>query len=259
MSDMQVVSLSFFRFRGLAAQAWAFSQMQASRGPLAKTPEIGFHKMLGTGTGEGFTPYPNFSVYSILAVWPSLEIAEHQIARSPVYNNYRDHSVEDWTVYLGTTRVRGAWAGVAPFTLPGQNVSEPDGSDEKDPYLAVLTRASVKPRHVMKFWRHVPNIEDTIREQDRLLFKMGLGEIPWLHQVTFSIWDDAEAMKAFAYKGYHSAAVEAVRAEGWFTEELFARFRVLGTDGTWEGQDPLTLMAKTPDAEDLNSTLMRAS
>ena len=75
---------------------------------------------------------------------------------------------------------------------------------------------------------------------DQLQFKIGLGEVPWLHQVTFTIWENKAAMDAFAYRQWHGEAVQAVRAGGWFSEELFARFRVLQIDGKWEGVYPLT-------------------
>ena len=37
----------------------------------------------------------------------------------------------------------------------------------------------------------------------------------------------------------YDIAIRAVREGGWFSEELYARFRVLGQAGTWGGQDPL--------------------
>ena len=73
-----------------------------------------------------------------------------------------------------------------------------------------------------------------------VLFKIGIGEVPLLHQVTFSIWPDADSMARFARRdGPHARAIAAVRSEGWFREELYARFRVLGTAGRWEGGNPL--------------------
>lgn len=228
---MKAASLSFFRFEGLGSKLWAFSQMQFARRPLAAVPGIGFHKLLGSGTREGFHPFPNFSVYAILATWPSLEEGRARIADDAVYQRYRGHAAEHWTVFLEATQSRGRWAGAAPF-----DVAEPGQEPET---IAVLTRASVKATHVLAFWRRVPNISATIREQDHLLFKIGLGEIPWLHQVTFSIWRDRGAMEAFAYRGFHAEAIRQVRKDGWFSEELFTRFQVLQAEGQWEGAEPL--------------------
>jgi spheroidene monooxygenase len=230
---MQVITLSFFRFKGISNKLWAFSQMQAARRPLKALPGIGFHKLLGSGTREGFHPYPNFGVYGILACWPSMETAQEQIARARVFQNYRGHAVENCTVYLSAVRCRGQWAGCLPFDVGDDPIDAPTDS------VAVLTRATIKPRHVVRFWRQVPNISATIRSQDQLQFKIGLGEVPWLHQVTFTIWENKAAMDAFAYRQWHGKAVQAVRAGDWFSEEMFARFRVLRMDGLWEGQDPL--------------------
>ncbi|MDF1750166.1 MAG: spheroidene monooxygenase [Alphaproteobacteria bacterium] len=213
--------------------------MLAARRSLKALPGIGFHKLLGSGTREGFHPFPNFGVYGILATWPSLEDAQAQIESAPVFQRYRDHAVECCTVYLSSVRCRGQWAGVLPFDVGDQPLDTPTDS------VAVLTRATIKPRHVIKFWSQVPNISTTIRHQDQLEFKIGLGEVPWLHQVTFTIWENKAAMDAFAYRQWHGEAVQAVRAGGWFSEELFARFRVLQLDGQWEGQHPLVNSLKT--------------
>jgi spheroidene monooxygenase len=72
-----------------------------------------------------------------------------------------------------------------------------------------------------------------------------------VNQITFTIWDDADAMKAFAYRpgGPHTTAVEAVRREGWFKEELYARFRVVGIDGTW---------SEAPRFEELRASVLSA-
>ena len=54
----QVVSLCFFRFGPWRDRAWAFAQMGLARGALKRLPGIGSVKMMGAGTGEGFTPVP---------------------------------------------------------------------------------------------------------------------------------------------------------------------------------------------------------
>ena len=62
----------------------------------------------------------------------------------------------------------------------------------------------------------------------------------WLQQVTFSIWPDVASMAAFARGGgCHGSAIHAVREGGWFREELYARFRILGEAGSWNGGSPL--------------------
>lgn len=228
----QAIALSFFRFGRTADRLWAFSQMQFSRGPFNRTPGIGFAKMFGSGTGEGFTPVPNFGVYALMGTWDSLVQAREAIAQSAVYGRYRDHAAESWTVYIQAISSRGVWDGDSPFdVVPAGEPPLP---------MAVLTRATVKPRHAVSFWRWAPDISTTVREETHMLFKIGIGEVPWLQQVTFSIWDDVQAMKDFAYSSqFHSAAIKEVRRNGWFREELYARFRVLGFEGQWDGREPL--------------------
>jgi spheroidene monooxygenase len=230
---MQAVSLSFFRFGAPLARLWALSMMGAARFALPKVPGIGFWKLCGSGTGEGFTPVPNTAVYAILATWRDEATARKQVAQSDLWNRYRSRAAEDWTVFLAPTSARGKWSGVAPFQaepLPGA----------KGP-LAALTRATVKPRIAAKFWGQVPKISDVIGADPNVMFKIGIGEVPLLHQITFSIWPDTKTMADFARRpgGPHQRAIDAVREGLWFKEELYARFAVTGDMGTWGGASPL--------------------
>lgn len=248
---MSITSITLFRFDTAWSKVWAFTQMGWARRPLARIPGIGFHKLFGSGTGEGFTPIPNTGVYGILGTWADLDAAQSAIAGSAVFQRYREAACESWTVYLQCSQCRGQWDGTSPFEvfpdLPrgGQVVPNEDNKNAAGK-IAVLTRATVRVRHVPAFWRQVPDIEETIRGQKSLLVKIGLGEVPWLHQVTFTVWDDVEAMKRFAYAGFHGDAIEKVRAGGWFKEELFSRFHVLQAEGAWEGRDPFAPPASRP-------------
>jgi predicted phage tail protein len=59
-------------------------------------------------------------------------------------------------------------------------------------------------------------------------------------QGTLSVWSSLEAMKAFAYgTAAHREAMRRRAEEEWYSEELFARFRPIASEGTWDGADPL--------------------
>lgn len=226
----QVVSLSFFRFGSLRARLWAFAMMGLARRPVSRISDIGFWKLCGSGSGEGFTPRPNTSVYAILATWPNQQAARDGTQTSGIFRRYRARAIEDWTVLMSTNTARGAWSGQAPFA--------PTHHDSAGP-LAALTRATIKPGLLTRFWRRVPDISKVIGADPNVIFKVGIGEVPWLHQVTFSIWPNAQAMADFARTGHHADAIKAVRQEGWFNEELYARFTLISDTGTWGGSSPL--------------------
>ena len=233
----QTTTLSFFRFDRWRDRLWALAMMGAARIPLARMPGLEFYKLCGSGTGEGFTPRPNTAVWAILCTWTDGETARDRIAHAPLFQRYRKRASEHWTVFLETTSVRGEWSGKAPFSA----VSEP--KSQALPHIAALTRATVKPRVALKFWSRVPNISNVIGNDPNVMFKIGIGEVPWLQQITFSIWPGAREMADFARRdGPHARAIEAVRNGAWFREELYARFRITGATGTWGGTKPLERM-----------------
>ena len=194
-------------------------------------------KLCGTGTGEGFTPVPNTAVYAILCTWPSEDLARSRTETAAPFTTWRHRAAEDWTIYLAPTSVRGNWGGRQPFHVS----TTPDSQGP----LAALTRATVKPRVALRFWRRVPDISSVIGMDGHVAFKIGIGEVPLLHQVTFSIWPDTASMAAFARAdGPHAQAIRAVREGQWFSEELYARFRILGDLGSWGGGSPLTRLER---------------
>lgn len=226
----QVVSLSFYRFDTMLGRTWAFAMMGLARPILARIPDIGFWKLCGSGAGEGFDVKPNINVFAILATWPDIETAKQTQADHSLFNRYRRRAAEAWTVYLTTDSVRGAWSGQSPFTVSDTKANGP---------LAVITRATIKPGIMSRFWGRVPNISAVIGQDPNVLFKIGIGDVPWMQQVTFSIWPNATVMSNFARTGPHAEAIKAVRDEGWFREELYARFTLISDEGTWNGTSPL--------------------
>ncbi|MEO0771815.1 MAG: spheroidene monooxygenase [Pseudomonadota bacterium] len=231
VSKITTVSISFFRFAPGWARVWAFAMMGLARPAMARVDGIGFWKLCGSGTGEGFTPVPNTGVYAVLATWPDLTTAKRQTKEAGIFRRYRQRAQEDWTVYLSPTSVRGQWSGTTPFEVTQEAEHGP---------VAALTRATVKPRAALKFWKRVPDISSVIGFDDNVVFKIGIGEVPLMQQITFSIWPDTATMANFARKdGPHARAIKAVRMGDWFREELYARFHVAASDGTWDGKHPL--------------------
>jgi spheroidene monooxygenase len=228
----QAVSLSFYRFDSGWARFWALAQMALARLPMRRVPDIGFWKLCGSGKGEGFTPVLFPRVFAIVATWPDEATARKRVAETPVFARYRSHAVESWSVFLTPVSSRGDWSGVEPFEV----------SAAGDGPLAALTRATVRPGVAVRFWGRVPDISARIGADANVAFKIGIGEVPLLHQVTFSIWPDKAAMDAFARTGPHAEAIKAVRTEGWFREELYARFVVTSDMGTWGGTSPLNTL-----------------
>lgn len=227
---MQSVTLSLFRFGTFRARAWALFQMGPARFALRAIRDIGTVKLCGSGVGEGFTPVPDTSVYAILATWPDHDTARRAMFGTHVFRRYAAMSEERMTIFLTPTAARGQWDGATPFSP--QKV-------ENDGPVAALTRATVRLSSARRFWRHEPAISKAIGSDPNVLFKIGIGELPLVRQATFSIWPDTASMAGFARSdGPHATAIRAVRDEGLFKEELYARFRVDAVEGCWAGRTP---------------------
>lgn len=208
-------------------------QMAEMRRPLAGVEGLRFFKLLGTGGGTGYGFWPDFGTYALLGSWEYATAARGFHEAHPAHRAWRDHTEEIYTLHLVPLLSRGEWSGVSPFTA--STSQPPDGP------LAVLTRATIKPRYVIPFWRTVATVARSLEGREGLLFTKGIGELPWVVQATFSVWRSQADMHAFAHARNvpHAKAVERTRQSNGFREELYARFRVVGAEGSWQGGDPL--------------------
>ena len=133
---------------------------------------------------------------------------------------------------LEPVRSKGTWGGRAVPAAPGASL---DGGP-----VAVLTRATIRPRRLVPFYRSIAPPAGRLLDAPGVLASVGIGEWPVARQATFSLWRSAQDMRAFAYgRDAHAEVVRRTRAEDWYSEELFARFRPYGSAGTWNGKDPL--------------------
>ena len=113
---------------------------------------------------------------------------------------------------------------------------------EYDGILAVLTRATIRLNRLPNFWRHVDAVASQMSNADGFIISVGIGEVPWIKQATFSIWQSKEHMKNFAYKMKdHTEVVRKTRQENWYSEDMFVRFKPIVSSGSLHGSDPLNL------------------
>ncbi|KAA9325941.1 spheroidene monooxygenase [Hymenobacter busanensis] len=201
-----------------------------------QVPGLRFAKLLGSGFDFGLRP--NLCRYGLMAVWDSEAAAQAFFSGHTGWQQFRQRSTELWTAYLQPLQAHGAWDGQNPFAYEVTEVAE-----AADGPVAVLTRASIRPLRAWSFWRAVPPVSRAVTSAAGYVGGIGLGELPFIRQATFSVWESAALMRQYAYgaghDGRHKDVVRRTRQEKWYSEELFARFRVLRTDGTWDGYNPL--------------------
>jgi hypothetical protein len=219
------LSLQLFNFEGLSSKLRAFTEM--GRRPLSSRLHAPvFMRHMGSGADLGFSLVPDFSTYCLIAVWGDIEHARLHLEDQNFAPNWKEYSKERMQFLLKCTKVHGQW--------DGQNMlQETDPVSEGEPVL-VLTRARLKFNKLGRFWNHVPMSSRAIANADACLFSKGIGEWPLISLATISVWEDPEKMRSFAYGNTaHAEIVKKVREEGWFSEELFARFSIMEVNGSY--------------------------
>jgi hypothetical protein len=224
MSD-QITTITLFQFKSLASKFWALSQMQFAHKHLVKVNGQSFYKLMGSGRGSGFSIWPDFSVYALLQVWDSENVADEFFAKAKIIEDYHCRAAKIHTTFCKSITSHGYWDNQNPFA---ENL---DLSDNESPIL-VLTRATIKWRHLYKFWKYVPTSYIPLNGNKGLVYSKGVGEWPMVQMATISLWKSAEAMKQFAYQSKeHQQAIKMTKDIKWYKEELFARFRPFKTLG----------------------------
>jgi heme-degrading monooxygenase HmoA len=228
-----VASLHLHGVSGLGV-ARALLRMGTTRRPLRHVPGLRFWKLLGTGDGRTYTlddADPNH--WALFAVWDSIEDLRAYEA-SDLANRWTQIADESWTALLRPIASHGQWAGRDPFN--DATTAAPTRRPAPDARIAALTRAKIRPSQWRSFWKAVPPVATHAKQAPGLLWGIGIGEAPVGLQATFSLWTDEASLRTFAYQGAaHVAVIEQTKTQGWYSEELFARFEVLETSGTVKG------------------------
>ena len=83
-------------------------------------------------------------------------------------------------------------------------------------------------------------VDDELHRAEGLIDVVGIGEAPIGRLATFSLWESLAAARTFAHSmPDHVDVVRRTRADGWYSEELFARFEPYASTGRWNARDPL--------------------
>lgn len=211
------------------ARPWAWLRLVLGRWPLRRVAGLGFAKVLGSGAGGGFGIAPSATHRGLFLVFDDEASAMAFVDGSAVLAGYQRRSRELLVAVLRACASKGSWSGSAMAV----SVCAPAPDDGP---VAALTRASIRPRHALAFWRLSPAAEQALAAAPGCLLAAGLGEAPLLRQATFSLWSSAAAMDRYARGGAHQQAIRAAHAGGYFSESMFVRFVPLLLRGTWQGR-----------------------
>jgi hypothetical protein len=203
---------------------FAFLSMAIDRVRSRKLTGISFSKLLGTGSGQTFTPSD-----AVLTRWGMVVVIDENrieaFDQSSIISNWRKRSTSEFRAILSPLSSHGLWAKKNPFDFIAP-LSNPDAQ------IAALTRARIKWNKNFIFWKSVPPVVIDLHSNPGLVAAIGIGEAPIGLQGTFSLWKSASALRDFAYRGKaHQVAIAQTQSIGWYSEELFARFEVLELRG----------------------------
>jgi spheroidene monooxygenase len=210
-----------------ASRSWGWSRLVLGSQPLRQVLGLGFSKVLGSGAGGGFGLAPSGTHQGLFLAFDEEAQASQFITQSPVLEAYRSRSRELCVALLRASSSKGSWDGAA------MSVSAPAPVDGP---IAALTRASIRPKHALSFWRLSPPAEVDLQAAQGCELAAGLGEAPLLRQATFSLWTDTAAMTAYARSGAHQQAIHRAYSGGYFSETMFVRFVPLMVQGVWHGR-----------------------
>lgn len=228
---LMIVSLTMVRYRKWLVPV-ALLAMAVHRAPMKRQKGCSFWQLLGSGKNGTFSLKPDWQQWGLFAVWNDRENFDSFYTQSFVAKWWDIFGCEKWTILCEPLQSHGKWDGKEPFgNVNTQNYDGP---------VAVLTRATLRFKRLKNFWSNVDEVSELMRRSPGYIMSLGIGERPIYRQATFSIWNSPDDVKAFAYGSKeHAEVIRKTRDEGWYSEELFARFKPMAATGTLNNEDPL--------------------
>lgn len=212
---------------------WAgFLSMILFRLPLWVSKQIDFYKLMGCGRNGTFDKTPDWRQWALLTISKPVN-AGFTPNFIPLW--WKFFGVEIWQLQLEPIEGHGTWDGKEAFgKLPKQSSYEGP--------IGILTRATIRPSQMGRFWSHVDAIAQQMAGAEGFITSVGIGEVPWIKQATFSIWESKELMRQFAYQmKEHAEVVKKTHQEKWYSEDMFVRFKPLQSSGSLNGKLPFKI------------------
>lgn len=218
---MQHISIRFLKFQGFQKKRLAFAAMGVSLTSPWQADGLVFSKHMGVGKGNGFSIWPDFSLYAFFGVFDSEAKAVSFFTSNDRWITLASSASEIKEFNGFAIKGHGTWNGKQPFEfqdLPADFTGK----------IAVITRASIRWSQAWRFWLNVPSASKHIDQQEGLLFAKGVGELPLVEQATLSIWESKEALEKYAYKSrQHALMIKKTRTFNWYKEEMFIRIALI--------------------------------
>jgi hypothetical protein len=226
-----IVSLTIVRYRKVLIP-FALLSMAIFRLPMRFQKGRNFYRLLGCGkVGNAFSTRPDWQQWAILACWDDRKAFECFYGGSFMAKWWKLFGVEKWTILCQPLQSHGKWGGKEPMI--NQPIKDYEGP------VVVLTRARIRLKSFKAFWESVDPVATRLEQAPGRAFNVPIGQSYRLPG-TFSVWDSVANMKAFAYTpGAHVDVMKRAHDEGWFSEDLFARFKPIAAFGTLHHTDPL--------------------
>ncbi len=204
---------------------FAILSMALFRLPLWLTRGITFWKLLGCGKNGSFDIQPDLAQWGLLAVWNKEDDFKKFKQNSFLQKWWKVFTRNQWTIVCRAYESHGKWDGKEPFHV--------DRVDKKyQGKIVILTRASIRFSKLKQFWKNVPDVVNNLQQARGFITSVGIGEIPFIRQATFSIWESLDDVKQFAYRQReHANVIKKTRKEDWYSEELFARLIPIRIEG----------------------------
>jgi len=209
---------------------FGFLGMAILRMPMWLNKNCRFWKLMGSGKDAQVDLAPDFKHWAVLTTWNDKADCHKFYKQSFVIKWFRFFGSEEFTILLKPLSSHGLWSGKQPFIIDKDD-------DLQNKRVAVITRAAIHYKRLKEFRSNIKRAAVEMRKADGFILSAGIGENPFFDQATFSIWEDIESMKQYAYKSFdHSDVIKLTRARKWYSEELFARFEIIETQGSLNGQ-----------------------